>query len=166
MSRDVGVPMGMSDNAAPHLDGCPLDSPCHVTEAVHRVESVGGAHPHDRCAICTWWCICPALRACEARVREEEQAAATLEIAHKTGEHYAYGRADALTQMLDAGNVMGQEFYAKGYAAGLDAATEAVAAELAAYRADCINDNKIISLVAVDTFRHTMRTIDALRASA
>lgn len=118
----------MSDNVAAHLDGCPLDSPCHVTEAVHRVESVGGAHPHDRCAICTWWCICPALRACEARVREEEQAAATLEIAHKTGEHYAYGRADALTQMLDAGNVMGQEFYAKGYAAALDAARDAVAA--------------------------------------
>ena len=44
----------------------------------------------------------------------------------------------------------------------LDAARDAVGAELASYRADCINDNKIISLIAVDTFRHTMRTIDAL----
>ena len=45
----------------------------------------------------------------------------------------------------------------------LDAARDAVGAELDSYRADCINDNKIISLIAVDTFRHTMRTIAAAR---
>lgn len=53
--------------------------------------------------------------------------------------------------------------YGFAFQQGLDAAMKAVAAELDSYRADCINDNKIISLIAVDTFRHTMRTIDALK---
>lgn len=80
-------------------------------------------------------CHCASLRACEARV---------LSIA---GPHnYRQGRKD-------------------GYAAALDAATEAIQAELDSYRADCVNDSKIISLVAVDTFRHTMRIIAALRAT-
>ncbi len=52
------------------------------------------------------------------------------------------------------------------YQRGLDAARDAVAAQLASYRTDSINDGKGVLWVVVDTFRVAIAVIDALRGES
>lgn len=85
------------------------------------------------------FCICPEVRACEARCDAKRHAE------------------------VKAWAALSRDNFDSGYAAALDAARDAVAAELDVYRADCINDGKGVSLPVIDTFRHVLTVIDALK---
>ena len=75
-----------------HLPECPILKPCCDDEEFPEHGFCGIFV--GRCLLCMAECICDALRACEARVREDERSNIDREMAfaHKVG--YDRGRAD------------------------------------------------------------------------
>ena len=76
-----------------HLPECPILKPCCDDEESPE-HGFCGNYPGGRCLHCMAECICDALLACEARVREDERSNIDREMAfaHKVG--YDRGRAD------------------------------------------------------------------------
>lgn len=114
MSRDVEVPVGMPES---HYPECDLFDPICTG-------NIGGHIPRwmvgHACVACKKPCICPALRACEQRVRESMEA-----------EVQRFGSIRYRTGVTDGKAVLESEAAAwatENYERGLDAAREAVAA--------------------------------------